>query len=598
MFSEFHFAHPLWLFGVGLIPLVWALFFLSNRATQPIHRLENFIDSHLLPYLLVNKSNQSRLFTKGLVIWTLVWSCMTLGLAGPRWSFREVEVFSKQQHLVILLDLSLSMNAADVKPSRLARAKQKIEDILSSPNTVKIGLIAYAADPHMITPITDDKETIRHLLPSLDTSLVYVQGSRLSPALDMAGAMLDVEPGTCKSIVILSDGGFEDAGAISKAKEIGKKGIVIHTMGVGTEGGAPIVDHEGRNKKKNGVAVISKLDKTRFQEISSAGNGRWLQAEYSYHDENAIFQDLEKRVNEEIATSKKNRFWQEHFYLCIIPILPIFLLWFRRGKILVFLPFLFSFSLNATEIHFKNPEQLGQESFAKGDYEKAAEEFEDPYRKGVAYYNAGKFSEAETMFKASSRQSVALSAVYNLGNSLAKQQKLKEAISAYEDVLEQCPEDSKTRQNLDVVKKMLAEQKDEQKSQGSDGDKNKEGQEDSQDPNPKDSDDKSQDAEGKDTQDSSEENKEKPFQDSDKPEGDEGEEENPPASQAEEKTDGSDPEEDKEEEKSPAEIQNIQSEEEAEQWLNRMESDPKAFMKNKFYIESKKNAVKEGVDPW
>jgi Ca-activated chloride channel homolog len=589
LFSEFHFAHPLWLFAAALIPLVWTVVFFYNRVNQPSHKLEKFIDSHLLPYLLVNKSHQSRFFTKSLVIWTLVWSCMTLGLAGPRWDFREVEVFSKQQHLVILLDLSLSMNATDVKPSRLARAKQKIEDILSSPSTVKIGLIAYAADPHMITPITDDKETIRHLLPSLDTSLVYVQGSRLSPALDMAGAMLDVEPGTCKSIVVLSDGGFEDAGAISKAKEIGKKGIVIHTMGVGTEGGAPIVDHEGRNKKKNGVAVISKLEKQRFQEISSASNGRYLQAEYSYHDENTIFEDLEKRVNEEIATSKKNRFWHEHFYLCVIPILPILLLWFRRGIILVFLPLLFSFSLHAAEIHFKNPEQLGLESFGKEDYEKAAGEFEDPYRKGVAYYRAGKFPEAEAMFKASSRQSVALSAKYNLGNALAKQQKLKEAISTYEELLEQCPEDSKTRQNLDVVKKMLAEQKNEQKSQGSDGDKNKEGQEGDTDPNEKDSDDKSQDKEEKD---------EKPSEDSQKPQGDEGEEEKPQASEAEEKNEGAEAGEDKQEENNPAEIQNIQSKEQAEQWLNRMESDPKAFMKNKFYIESKKNAVKEGVDPW
>ena len=344
--------------------------------------------------------------------------------------------------------------------------------------------------------------------------------------------------------------------------------------------------------------MISKLEKQRFQEISSAGNGRYLQAQYSYHDENKIFEDLEKRVNEEIATSKKNRFWHEHFYLCIIPVLPILLLWFRRGKILVFLPLLFSFSLHAAEIHFKNPEQLGLESFAKEDYEKAAGEFEDPYRKGVAYYRAGKFPEAEAMFKSSSRESVALSAKYNLGNALAKQQKLKEAISAYEELLEQCPEDSKTHQNLEIVKKMLAEQKSEPKSEGSDGDKNKEGQEGDPDRKEKDSDDESQDKEEKDTKDSSEEKEEKPSEDSQKPQGDKGEEEKPPASEAEEKNEGAEPAEDQQEENNPAEIQNIQSKEEAEQWLNRMESDPKAFMKNKFYIESKKNAVKEGVDPW
>ena len=600
MFSEFHFTRPLWLFAAGLIPLLWIVFFLYKRKAQPVQELENFIDNHLLPYLLVNQSASLRFFKRGLLVWTLVWSCLTVGLAGPRWNFREVEVFSRQQHLVILLDLSLSMNATDVKPSRLARAKQKIEDILSSPHGVKIGLIAYAADPHMITPITDDKETIRHLLPSLDTSLVYVQGSRLIPALEMASSMLDVEPGTCKSIAILSDGGFEDAGAIMKAKEIAKKGIVIHTMGVGTEEGAPIVDHEGRVKKKNGAPVISKLEKGRFQEISNAGNGRYLKSEYSYHDENSIFEDLNKRVNEESLTNKKNRFWQEHFYLCIIPILPVFLLWFRRGKIFIFLPFIFSFSLNAGQIHFKNSEQRGLESFENNDYEKAAEEFEDPYRKGIAYYRAGKFAEAEAMFKASSRENVALSSLYNLGNTLAQQQKFKEAISAYEEVLDHRPDDPKAKQNLEIVKKMLAEQKNEQNSSGSDGDKDKEGQGDSEPSEGKDSPNDSESSEGKQSQDTSQENEDKQSQDSHETEKDPGEdkEESPPFPEANEKTDQSDQSEDNEGIDNEAEFQNTQSEEEANQWLNRMESDPKAFMKNKFYIESKRNAVKEGIDPW
>lgn len=559
------------------------------------HNLEKFIDSHLLPYLLVNKTHRSLFAWKYLLLWTLVWSCLTLALAGPRWNFQEVELFSKEQHLVILLDLSLSMNATDVKPSRLVRAKQKIEDILAASKMVKIGLIAFAADPHMITPITDDKESIRHLLPTLDTSLVYVQGSKLSPALDMAFTMLQGEPGTNKSIIVMSDGGFEDATAIITAKDLGKKGIVIHTMGIGTEEGAPIADPEGKNKIKNGIPVISKLEKTRFQEISNAGNGHYFEAHYSHHDENTIFEDFEKRAIEEIATGKKNRFWEEHFYLFIIPILPIILFWFRRGKILVVLPFLFFISLDATELHFKNEEQRGEAAFIREDYGKAAEEFQDHYRKGVCYYRAGNYAEAESMFKASSRQDVALHAKYNLGNALARQHKLKEAISAYEEVLKQWPEDKKTQDNLAIVKKMLEEQQkqNDQNSEQSDNEKNENDQDNSEGQEGKDNQDNSEGKEDKDSQNGSQpqENKDKDLdKDKDKNEAEEKREDSE-QTQLQPKQG---------ETKEGSENQNIQSQEDADadQWLNRMENDPKTFMKNKFYIETKKNGTKEGCDPW
>ena len=208
--NEFHFTFPfcLW-FGLA-IPFIWILFFFFKNGAPSTYQLEKFIDKHLLPYLLIKVPTRNRSPWKTLILWSIMWSALTIALAGPRWNFREMEVFSRDQSLVILLDLSESMNATDTKPSRLIRAKQKIEDLLKNSQDVKVGLIAFAADAHMITPITEDKETIRHLLPSLSTELVHVQGSRLSPALVMASTLLEAEAESNKAILVFSDGGFED----------------------------------------------------------------------------------------------------------------------------------------------------------------------------------------------------------------------------------------------------------------------------------------------------------------------------------------------------------------------------------------------------
>lgn len=622
--SHLHFAHPLWLWGGLVIPLVWILFFLFYRAQRSLYQLEKFIDRHLLPYLLVNKSNKKKSFWKTLLIWSIVWGCLTLALAGPRWSFREMETFSRDQSLVILLDLSESMNATDIKPSRLARAKQKIEDLLHLSKGVKVGLIAFAADSHMITPITDDKETIRHLLPSLDTDLVYIQGSRLSPALNMASTMLEAEPGNNKALLIISDGGFEDASAITTAKKLAEKGIVIYTMGMGTSEGAPLRDHKGSIIKKNGGPLLSKIEKEKLNEISNVGNGRYLDMHYSNYEETLILSELEKRADTEMQFGKKSQLWDEHFYLLIFPALPFLLWWFKRGYIFVILFFLPTFAIEATvtQDYFKNSEELGKESLEAGDYEAAIDAFQDPYRKGVAYYKAGKFAEAEEMFRQSSRPDVASHATYNLGNALVQQQKLKEAITAYEDVLKTWPDYTKAKDNLELVKTLLEQQQQENSnSENSDQQDQEQNQDDSKKQNQNDK----KDSENSKDQQESQENQQQDQQDSkdkkqsqsnpqqqDKQNPEEKQEkqqdmkEQQAAQQEQEKAGADQQEEQKEEKENPAsqkeqqeaKTAKSQEDQDADLWLNQITNDPKTFLKNKFYIESKKNGTTEGIDPW
>lgn len=620
-----------------IVPLIWGIGFFYFHRKEPIHRLEQFIDRHLLPFLIINHSDKKKRRWRGLLLWSVVWIFLILAMAGPRWDFKEIETFSRDQSLLILLDLSESMNATDVKPSRLVRAKQKIEDLINRLNGVKMGLIAFAADPHMIAPLTEDKETIRHLLPFLKTDLVYVQGSRLLPTLDMASKMLEAEPGQNKALLVISDGGFEDD-SIGAARRLAEKGVVIHVMGIGTLEGVPLRDKEGNVIKRNGIPVVAKLEKRKLEEMSKEGNGRYLEAHYSDDEDSVIQKELEKK-GKEIELSHKSKLWDECFYLFIIPVLPIILLWFRRGAIFaVFLIFFCpTFDLHAIDIntYFKNSEELGKEAFENGDEEKAYECFQDPYRKGVASYKAGNFSEAERLFRQSNRPEVSSSAAYNLGNTLAQQEKFEEAIAAYEEVLKQWPNHEQAKDNLELIRKFLEEQKKQENPSSEDHEEDKDNQEnqndnqnnskDRQQQNQKDNENKgegkNQENQQPETKDSENQKSESQEQEQKQEHNDSQQQQNPQESKDESENvpqedkkdensenvnnsekkeeqgefeEGQDSKQDAKEDKNPKSQEDL----DADLWLNRIVNDLEKFLKNKFYIESKKNKTATEINPW
>jgi Ca-activated chloride channel family protein len=616
--SELHFAQPLWLWVLLAIPLIWGLFFLYYQQQQPLNQLEKFIDKHLIPHLLLGSEHEKKRQWHNLLFWSLVWSCLTLALAGPRWDFREAAVFTRDQNLAILLDLSESMNAKDVSPSRLGRAKQKIEDLLNMSKDVKIGLIAFAADPHMVVPMTEDKQTIRHLLPSLDTHLVYVQGSKLTPALEMAAAMLENEPGSNKAIAVISDGGFEDASAIYTAKKLAEQGILLYSIGVGTQEGAALTDNQGAIVKKDGSAIISKLEREKFQEISNIGHGRYFDADHTQQVA-LIFDDLEKRSDIQQEAHKTHRFWEERFYLLLLPVLPFFLWWYQRGYIfaLLFLTLTPTYSQANLKDYFYNNEQHAKQAYEDEDYTAAAQAFQDHYRKGVSLYRMGDYAEAEEMFRLSTRPEVASSAAYNLGNALALQEKLKEASTAYEEVLEKWPDHKQARENLEIVKKLLEQQEQQQQdSNRNNQDDNENSQENADQQKDKQDQQQSEKKDNSQKQEHQKPSQEHPSKDLDSEEETESSQnqentpqEETPQDSSEEQQSSSDTgeEETAQQEQEPPssspqeaekQEQPSQDDQDADLWLSQIKNDPHAFLKNKFYLESKKNGTKQEVNPW
>ena len=169
--TGFHFAQPIWLWGLLLVPLVIAWLLYSSPFRQ--HGQEaKYADPELMPYLSGMATTRSVRSRRPLLAWVVAWSLLSMAMAGPRWDFRQMNPFDPGADLVILLDISRSMDVADVNPSRLDRALQEIQDLIRSNPGMSVGLIAFATIAHVVTPITEDGESLLRQLPAISTDLV------------------------------------------------------------------------------------------------------------------------------------------------------------------------------------------------------------------------------------------------------------------------------------------------------------------------------------------------------------------------------------------------------------------------------------------
>ncbi|HTK83653.1 MAG TPA: VWA domain-containing protein [Patescibacteria group bacterium] len=470
---QFNFSDVWWLALILAIPAVTALYALYYRGRVALDRLKAFADAHLLPHLLKNKTAMQHSIAKPLIVWSIIWACGALAMAGPRWNYTDVQTGTPNRSLIILLDLSKSMDAQDVKPSRLERAKQEIGDIIDGSHATSIGLIAFAAIPHMVVPLTDDMATIRYLMPSLDTGLVGVQGSRLAPALEMAGLMLRTAPGKDKSILVVSDGGMVD---LADATQTIPEGVHVYAMGMGTSEGAPIPrDRGGWIERRNGDVVIATLEADKLQAIANAGKGIYITADYSDSDTHSLLSHIE--AGPETGTTKKGgrtvRIWDEKFYIPALVMALIMLPWFRRGYVFpVVLLMMFWPSPARADFGdlFMNQAQQARAAYDQRDYEGAAQKFDTPYRRGVSQYRAQQFDKAEQSFAQDTDPKTAVDSEYNKGNAQLMQGKADDAIASYEDVLKQRPGDQAATKNLEIAKKLREQQqkKNDQKDQKQD----------------------------------------------------------------------------------------------------------------------------------
>lgn len=464
-FNDITFAQPLWLLALILVPIGWLWnYYWSKLSSSNLNSLSKFIDEKLLPHLLVSKNSKSEKSKMG-YIYVAFTICVVLALANPRWGYKEFDAYQPTASMVILLDLSMSMNATDVSPSRIVRARQNIEDLLNLSHGIKIGLIGFARYPHLISPITDDIQTIRTFLPALDTDLSDLQGSSLAASLQMANELLAAEPGDKKSILLVSDGNIISGDYSKELSMLQDKNIQVHVIGVGTDTGAPYKNKHGALHKVQGKVITSKLNAVDLKDIAKHGHGIYTEATYNDFGLQTILHKAENTSHSAQLTEGKVRQWNDRYYLFLIPAAVIFLYLMRRRALYTLLisvigSSMFSFDVDAFTVRelFLNSEQQGQEYYINGDFKHAADHFRDAYHKGVAFYRDGQFSQAEEQFNKVQRSAIKTSAMYNAGNAQMQQKKWQDAITSYEDVLSMEPDNTAAKHNLEIARKMLAEQ--------------------------------------------------------------------------------------------------------------------------------------------
>lgn len=276
--AHLHFIRPLWLV---MLPVLWGLVYWLSRRTKRQGNWSGLIDPELLPSLLLDRGNDK---VKSASPWPwllLVWTLATLALAGPSWQQAETPAYSRQAAWVLLLDLSPSMAANDLPPSRYLRARYAIDDLISAAHDTHVGLIAYSDEPYTVTPLTEDVATIRSLLPSLSPEMMpgAAEGStkKLAPALEQASKLLQQGTMKNKHVIVISDGIADRASALPAAAQLKAQGVSVDVLGVGTTGGAPLQTGTGGfAKDAAGQTALTRLDSESLQQLASAGGGQYV----------------------------------------------------------------------------------------------------------------------------------------------------------------------------------------------------------------------------------------------------------------------------------------------------------------------------------
>ena len=471
MWDNFHFLYPAWLGLLVLIPLVW---WLRNYKIKHKAQWEQWIDPQLRPYVLSGQISQ--LNKRSPLILSLVIAISALAMAGPAWTKREVPVFRNQQAVVLGLDLSQSMQAEDVKPDRLSQARFKLLDVLATRKAAQTGLVVFAGDAFAVSPLTDDIENISEPVKNLTPDVMPVAGSLLAPAIQQALDLFKQSGVGQGQILLITDGVSDTERAIAAAEKAQKAGFPVSILAIGTEAGAPIPQrHGGFLTDASGQTVMAKVNTADLQAIAQAGGGKFAASTVDDTDINQITHGWQLSGSTALIDGKGRQIdtWVNQGYWLSLLLIPLAVFAFRRGYLVsillvaVCLPSLPQQAQAASlEEFWLNANQRGLKALNAGNAEKAQQLFDDSEWKAAAAYKNKDFKTAEKLYS----EDKSAIGQYNLGNSLAMQGKLPEAVKAYEQALTLQPNFLSAKANLEAVKVVLEEKDKQQQSGGMQGD--------------------------------------------------------------------------------------------------------------------------------
>jgi Ca-activated chloride channel family protein len=471
------FLHPEFLYY--LLPPLFILFglLLSQKSVQ-----ESYFSEDVMQKLRVSTNTLTLQARNGLFF--LMSVLMVVSLSNPVIDEGTVEVKAKSADIMIALDISDSMLAEDVYPNRLKLAKQKALELLKMAPNERVGVIAFAKNSYLVSPLSFDSSAVGFLLRALDTNSITEKGTNFLSMLEVVENSVSKEGK--KYLLILSDGGDKEdfSQEIAYAK---KHDIVIFVLGVGTSKGAPIKKEDGSFIKQNGTVIVSKLNEN-ISKLATQTGGVYIESVNSKADIEKMLQEIHAHsVKKEMKSKEIKRFIPLFYYplgLALFILLIATSSMSKRKSVNVPALFLLSTFIfggvraEAGVLDFMELEKA-KEAYSAGEYEKAGaiyKEYEGKthhaqinYNIGNSLYKQGKYKEAidaynKTLLDTPEKRAQNYA---NLGNAHVKfkeKENLQKAIKAYEKSLK-LREDKDVRENLEAVKKALKEQKKKEQKQ-------------------------------------------------------------------------------------------------------------------------------------
>lgn len=578
LFDLIHFTRPYWLVLIAAIVLL-TLFVNKNPLVN--NRINKLIDPNLRQHL-VYKDATSRL-NKWLGLAVAISLC--LGLAGISWTKAPSTQFENTRKTVMVVDQSLSMYATDIKPNRQTQLKQSVRDILTQSKEGDIALVAFAGEGFVISPFSQDRDTITHFLLALEPIIMPVYGSDLSSGIETALSLSNDDTSPLHLIVFTDDLSEQDKVQIPAL--LNNRNTQLDLIAVGTETPAIITLPDGQILRQNGRNILPVTPLQELANLTESLGGRFYQGRLSPDDVSRITdvsldnQSIQQAQNKSIQ-------WIEQGHWFALPFVIWLAFQFRKGMLLMMMLTLFTLPSEKVQASpldwFKTKDQKGQQAVDQGDWQTADQYFQQPNWKAASSYALENYpTTAEAL------QSIERSAAdnYNLGNALALLGNVQEAISAYEKALEQDPSLSVAQENLDYLKQYQEKQNNasQQENNAEQSEPNSQDQTD----NPENSSDNTDQNDAKEHTDAKNDNKKNEKQDNTKTPEDNGE--SPDAN-----------------EQPSTELENTQlNNEEAQalnQWLRQIQDDPGLLLQRKlWHLHQEKRSdnrytQKDGQNPW
>jgi Ca-activated chloride channel family protein len=327
------FLHPEFLSALALIPvLVAAYVFLSLRRRKA---LAQFGAPPMIERLAEDASTSKRLVRFLLLLGAI--ACAVLALVQPQIGTRMEEVKQEGIDLFIALDVSLSMKAEDIKPSRLEKAKFEIRNLIGRLGGDRIGLIVFAGEAYTQFPLTTDYGAANLFLDVVDVDVAPVPGTSIGAAIEKAVESFDPKDPTTKAIVIITDGEETEGNAFDAAEEAAKKGVLIFTIGLGSASGSPIPVYNAGGQQvdfkrdKMGNVVISKLDEVSLEKIATIGNGKYFRGANSQDELDDVYKALNGLQKKEFGV-KQFTDYEDRFQWFLAPAILLLVLEFALGE--------------------------------------------------------------------------------------------------------------------------------------------------------------------------------------------------------------------------------------------------------------------------